>query len=114
MTYQNLTPYRKKLRKQMTPAEIRLWFYLKNKQIEGRRFRRQHQLFHFIVDFYCPEEKIVIELDGEGHNHIETAENDIARDCFLKENGFKIIRIENKHIFENPDGVIEYIKSFFK
>jgi very-short-patch-repair endonuclease len=62
-----LKPFRKKLRNNSTSAEATLWTYLKNRQLEGRKFRRQHSIGNYIADFYCPEEQLVIELDGEGH-----------------------------------------------
>ena len=52
----------------MTPAEAKLWTYLKGKQLEGRKFRRQHSVRQYILDFYCPASKVAIELDGQAHN----------------------------------------------
>ena len=63
----NLRDRRKKLRNNPTQAEGFLWGYLKNSQLEGRKFRRQSSINNFIVDFYCPEESLVIELDGDFH-----------------------------------------------
>jgi len=63
----NLKPRRKELRNNPTKAEAFLWRYLKNNQLEGRKFRRQTSIKSFIVDFYCPQENLVIELDGEVH-----------------------------------------------
>ena len=63
----NLRDRRKKLRNNPTQAEGFLWGYLKNSQLEGRKFRRQSSINNFIVDFYCPEENLVIELDGDFH-----------------------------------------------
>ena len=87
------------LRNKMTFAEIRLWSYLKNSQLAGRKFRRQHRFGYFILDFYCPSEKIAIELDGEPHNVVNIAQKDERRDAFLNGQNVKVIRIENKHIF---------------
>jgi len=58
----------------MTPAEAKLWTYLKGKQLEGRKFRRQHSVSQYILDFYCPASKLAIELDGQAHNSAMAAE----------------------------------------
>lgn len=63
----HLETYRKKLRKNATPAEKYLWKFIKKKQLEGRRFLRQHSILNYIVDFYCPSERLILELDGQGH-----------------------------------------------
>ena len=62
-----LKPYRRVLRKKLTPAEASLWSLLKNKQVFGLKFRRQTSIENYIVDFYCPKIKMIIELDGEPH-----------------------------------------------
>ena len=62
-----LEKFRKKLRSNLTPAEAVLWSSLQRKQLEGRKFRRQHSIGNYIADFYCPSERIVVELDGAGH-----------------------------------------------
>ena len=94
-----LKEYRKDLRSNLTPAEARLWGILKNKQLQGRKFRRQHSIDNFIVDFYCPHEKLVIELDGEVHNNILAERKDSERDIKLKNYGITVLRFENKMIF---------------
>jgi very-short-patch-repair endonuclease len=71
---------RRDLRKNLTPAEATLWLMLKNKQLEGRRFRRQFSIGNFIVDFYCPSEKLVIELDGANHFTNSGSNADFIRD----------------------------------
>ena len=108
-----LKDYRKKLRNNLTPAEAKLWTLLKCKQLEGRKFRRQHSIDNFIVDFYCPKEKLVIELDGEVHNNILTEEKDNVRDLKLKSYGITILRFENKMVFEQQDMVLNAIKEKF-
>ena len=67
-----LEPYRKSLRKNLTPAEAFLWRLLKNSQLENRKFRRQHSIGNYILDFYCPKIRLAIELDGDYHNNTET------------------------------------------
>ena len=109
-----LKKYRRKLRKSLTPAEAFFWLHLKNKQLDGRRFRRQFSLDDYILDFYCPSEKLAIELDGATHFTHRGAEKDKVRDSFLEANGIAVIRIENRDVFENTVHVIECIKQSFK
>jgi len=108
-----LKDYRKKLRNNLTPAEAKLWTLLKCKQLEGRKFRRQHSIDNFIVDFYCPKEKLVIELDGEVHFNPVSEEKDAQRDSILKNYGITVLRFENKMIFEQQDMVLNAIKEKF-
>ncbi len=105
---------RKRLRKNATPAEAFLWKYLQQKKLEGRKFRRQHSILNFIVDFYCPEEELVVELDGQGHMNPTTEEKDDLRTQQLETIGLKVIRFENKSVFDNLDWVLEEIRSNFK
>lgn len=109
-----LKNFRKALRNSLTPAEAYLWKMLKNKQLEGRRFRRQFSIDNYILDFYCPSEKLCIELDGDGHFSVSGYDKDKKRDLFLKQNGIRVIRIENKEVFENTAHVIECILQSFK
>ena len=109
-----LKPIRKHLRHHLTPAEAALWSLLKNSQLEGRKFRRQHSIDDFVVDFYCPEEHLVIELDGEVHNNPDQQDKDISRDKKLEEAGFKVLRFENKFVFEHREQMLNDIKACFK
>ena len=107
------TELRKQLRKNLTPAEAALWSMLKGSQLMGRKFRRQHGVGSYIVDFCCPSERLVVELDGEVHNHAMQAEYDIVRDAHLRELGFKVIRFENKDVFQNPQRILDNIAAAF-
>ena len=98
------------LRKNETEAEKLLWNKLKRKQVSGYKFRRQHPIEHFIVDFYCHEVKLVIELDGEIHDIAENKEYDTNRTFEIEKYGIKIIRFKNERIYENIDNVINEIK----
>src|SRR5690348_5675054 len=100
---------RKRLRNNSTEAEAFLWRYLKNKQLDGRKFRRQFSIGRFILDFYCPSEKLGIELDGSSHGTPEGIEYDERRTRFLNKNGITIIRFENRMVFDELDFVIGYI-----
>ena len=81
---------RKNLRNNGTSAEAALWDILKNSKVEGRKFQRQHSIENFIVDFYCPSEKLIIELDGQGHFTPEGKSVDSVRDEILQGLGYKI------------------------
>jgi len=105
---------RKELRKNLTPAEAFLWKQLQAKKLEGRKFRRQHGIENYIVDFYCAEEALIIELDGDVHMNPTAEEYDLKRTEYLEKLGFKIIRFENKMVFENLPSVILEIRENFK
>ncbi|ACC81044.1 endonuclease domain-containing protein [Nostoc punctiforme] len=98
----------KELRKNMTPAEKKLWYeYLRNFQF---RVLRQRPINHFIVDFYCPTLKIVIEVDGDSHFTDESQEYDLERTNILEGYGLKIIRFTNSQVLNHFDSVCEQIQ----
>ena len=101
------------LRKNLTPAEAYLWKQLQRGQLAGRKFRRQHGIGDFIVDFYCAQENLIVELDGEVHNNATAFEYDQKRTNFLAKNGFRVVRFENKMVFENLSSVLEEIRDCF-
>ncbi|MAZ71824.1 MAG: cytosine methyltransferase [Flavobacteriaceae bacterium] len=109
-----LRKFRKELRQNLTPAEAFLWKHLKNGQFEGRKFRRQHSIENFIVDFYCASEKLVIELDGQVHFNEESQIYDKARQEQIESLGFTVIRFENKMVFDLLPSVLLEIKGNFK
>lgn len=100
---------RKRLRKQLAPAEATLWGLLKSKQL-GAKFRRQHSVGNYILDFYCPSHLLAVELDGAKHFTLEGLESDSQRDNYLSSLGIKVLRIENKLVFERTDYVIALIE----
>ena len=102
--------FRKRLRSSMTAAECVLWQSLKSRQLLGKKFRRQISIGRYIVDFYCPEARLVIELDGERHFSITMDEYDTERTNYLEQEGLKVIRFENKELYDNLEGVLETIK----
>lgn len=109
----HLKTFRKNLRNNLTPAEASLWKILQKKQLDGRKFRRQHSVANYILDFYCPSEKLAIELDGQGHFEATQADYDYERDLFLQHVGIKVLRFENKWVWENTEGLIQAIKDEF-
>lgn len=110
----HLESFRKELRENLTPAEAFLWKQLQKRQLKGKKFRRQHSIENFIVDFYCPEEKLIIELNGEIHKNATAEEKDRKRDKRLEELGFKIIRFENKMVFDFLPSVLKEIEDNFE
>ncbi len=109
-----LLEYRRELRKNLTPAEAFLWKHVKAKQLDGKKFVKQHSIGNYIVDFYLASDKLIIELDGEGHQNPTAAEYDEKRTEYLKSEGFTVIRFENKMVFDNLTSVLMEIKENFK
>lgn len=87
---------------------------LAEKQFKGRKFRRQHSIENFIVDFYCSQENLVIELDGEIHKNTTAEEKDRNRDKRLEKLGMKVLRFENKMVFDFLPSVLKEIEDNFK
>jgi len=109
-----LKPQRRYLRNNSTSAEATLWNHLKGGHLEGRKFRRQHSILYYILDFCCPSEKLNIELDGQQHYEGSGPEQDKIRDEYLKSLDIRTLRFENKHVFENLEAVLKEIKASFK
>ncbi|MEK9158884.1 MAG: endonuclease domain-containing protein [Patescibacteria group bacterium] len=99
---------RRQLRKEATGTEKILWYKIRNSQL-GHKFRRQHGIGDYIADFYCPEKKLVIELDGEIHGDKLRMNHDLIRDDFLQQGGLKAIRYTNEQILKNLDAVLQDI-----
>ena len=112
--WKSLKVNRKNLRNEGTVAEAALWSCLKNSQLAGRKFRRQHSIENFIVDFYCPSEKLIIEVDGEGHFTVSGQASDEDRDSYLQGLGFVILRYENIDIYKNLESVLVDIQRHFR
>ena len=102
---------RKHLRNKAQDAEIILWSYLMGKQLQGYKFRRQHSIGDYIVDFYCPELRLAIELDGEQHSQKKSIEYDQQRTKYLNSQNIKVLRYWNNDIYNNLNGVIDEILS---
>ena len=100
------------LRKNMTDAENKLWYYIRKEQINGLKFRRQQPIGPYIADFVCQSLKLVIELDGGQHNEENYQEYDSERTVYLEKAGYKVLRFWNNEIFENIEGVTEKISNF--
>ncbi len=101
------------LRHNSTTAEVVLWQYLRNKQICGLKFRRQVPISNYILDFYCHEIKLCIELDGEVHDELNTAKHDEQRTNDLNALGITVLRYSNDVVFNNAGGILKSIESFY-
>jgi very-short-patch-repair endonuclease len=108
-TKKALRDIRKELRNKSTSAEIAFWNLVKNRKIEGRKFRRQHSIDNFIVDFYCPSAKLIIELDGDYHGEYFRISEDLKRDEYLEKLGYMVLRFENRFIFKDPEFIIKEV-----
>ncbi len=100
---------RKLLRNYPTPWEQKLWNQLKGKQLDGFKFRRQQGIENNVVDFYCPEVKLIVELDGSGHLSAIANKADQERDEALNTFGYHILRFYNNEVDKNLDGVLNII-----
>lgn len=105
---EKLVGYARTLRKQATDAEARLWRRLRGKQL-GVRFRRQHPIAGYIVDFYCAEAGLVVEVDGGGHAETEQRRSDERRDRELERRGLQVLRVWNPEVVRKLDAVLEAI-----
>lgn len=94
------------LRKELTPAERKLWAHLRGDKL-GVNFRRQHAIGNFIPDFVCIEKKLIIELDGS--QHLEQEQYDAERTKYFESTGYKVIRFWNNDVMKDMDGVIRAI-----
>jgi len=101
---------RSNLRNNATAAEAVLWTYLQHRKLLGKKFRRQSSVGPYIVDFYCVECRLVIELDGAPHFAANADTYDQQRTEYLEEAGLKVIRFENKDVKDNIEFVLETIK----
>lgn len=99
--------FKRRLRSDMTGPEKRLWSRLRSRQLQGSKFRRQHGIGPYIVDFYCPEQSLVIEIDGDSHADAEQIQKDQRRDRYLQSIGLRVVRYTNDDIMKNLDGVLE-------
>ena len=103
------SPRARSLRKSTTDAERKLWSVLRRHQIDGHRFRRQHPIGVYVVDFVCLAEKLVIEVDGG--QHAESVSKDDARTAWLGSRGYRVLRFWNNDVLGNTAGVAEDIRA---
>ena len=101
----------RELRRETTDAEKLLWNLLRDRQLEGAKFRRQHPFGPYILDFYCHEAKLAVELDGGQHDEEKQVLHDADRSRFLEREGIRVLRFWNNDVFMNTEGVLECILS---
>jgi very-short-patch-repair endonuclease len=109
-----LEPNRKELRNSLTPAEAFLRTHLKKRQLSGKKFRRQYSVGPYTLDFFCPEVRLAVELDGAPHFTIIGQELDAKKDRYLEEQGIVVLRFENREVFENLEWVFGVIRKDFE
>ncbi|HEY0029438.1 MAG TPA: endonuclease domain-containing protein [Bacteroidia bacterium] len=101
----SLLEIRRALRKEATPAEYVLWQHVRNGKLNGLKYKRQHSIGNYIVDFYCASERLIIELDGEVHTTKDQQEKDQFRDENLRDMGFTVLRFTNQQLLSDVDEV---------
>ncbi|MBD0787974.1 endonuclease domain-containing protein [Vibrio sp. Y2-5] len=101
---------RQSLRTSMTEPEKRLWFRIRNNHL-GVKFRRQHGIGRYIVDFYCPKKKLIVEIDGDSHFTNSAKESDEIRDECMISLGLKVLRVTNSQVMSDLDSVVDLILS---
>ncbi len=110
MEGKNLAEVSKVLRKQSTPWERKLWYYLRGNRFYGLKFKRQVPMGKYVVDFCCQEKSLIIELDGGHHNRETNKQLDIIRQRFLESSGYRVLRFWDNEVDNNVEGILETIK----
>ena len=110
--YRKRMPNARRLRKEPTDAERALWLQIKDRRLEGEKFRRQVPIGPFIVDFLCLDRRLAIEVDGGQHS--ENRDKDLARTRLIEQQGFRVIRFWNDEVLKTMTGVLEVIVSALK
>ena len=110
----NIFNYARDLRREQTDAEKILWELLRNRRLDGYKFRRQHTMLVYIVDFYCFEKKLIIEVDGSVHNEEEQKNYDRLREKELTALGARVIRFTNDDVMNNKQNVLRTISDALK
>ena len=103
-------PDRRRLRRDATDAERKLWSLLRNRQLGSLKFFRQYGIGPYILDFYCPQQRLAIEVDGGQHADKRGQEHDAKRDTYLREKNIRIIRFWNNDVLQNIEAVGQKIR----
>ena len=104
-----ITEKRQALRNNMPEPEHRLWLYLRGRKIRGYKFRRQVSIENYIVDFYCPQLKLAVEIDGDSHCDVNARRRDAHRQKNIERHGIRVLRFTNIEIVESLEGVVAAI-----
>ncbi len=102
-----ISPHASRLRRERTEAEDRFWQAVRNRQLDGFKFRFQHSLYPYVADFACLEAKLIVELDGGQHSE----EKDARRTAFLEAKGFRVLRFWNNEVLQNLEGVLTMVSA---
>lgn len=105
----NLKHNARRLRKNMTDSEQVLWSRLRGKQLLDVQFYRQKPIGHYIVDFFAPKTKLIVEIDGSQHMESDHSRKDIRRDAYLANLGLRVLRFNSRQVLEETDAVVELI-----
>lgn len=95
----------RRLRRASTDAERALWRLLRSRQLEGHKFRRQHAVGPYIINFYCAEARLAVEVDGSQHYTVDGLADDAVRTTYLRSAGVEVLRVTNRDVLTNPDGI---------
>ena len=98
----------RKLRRETTEAEALLWTHIRNRQLAGMKFSRQHPIGRYVADFCCEEEKLVVELDGG--QHADDVDRDEQRTQYIEKYGYRVVRYWNSEVMSGIDGVLNDIR----
>ena len=98
-------------RRALTPPEARLWVCLRRRALAGLKFRRQHPIGPYVLDFYCAEAKLAVEVDGQSHSHPDRIDHDRRRTEWLERQGLAVFRIAAEEVRTNLDGVLVSIRA---
>ena len=101
---------RRSLRNNMPKPEAVIWSKLKGKQMLGYKFRRQYSVNRYVVDFYCPELKLAVEIDGDSHFQEESRDDDNLRQAFIESFDIQFLRFTNEDVYKNLEGVLETVR----
>ena len=103
---EHMTGFAREMRREPTAAELKFWYQVRNRRLEGFKFKRQVPIGNYIADFVCTERRIIVEIDGGQHS---ASERDAIRDAYLKSHGYRVMRFWNADVLTNMEGVIDMI-----
>ena len=110
----SLKERRRELRNRPTDGEHLLWYQLRGSKLDGRKFRRQHSIGPYIADFYCPEERLVVELDGNVHDEPAQRERDSKRTQYLNSQGITVLRFPSGVALSDQQSILDEIRKVWK
>ena len=112
--WRNLKPLARQMRHEPTSAEALLWQELRGSQVQGAHFRRQHAIGPFVVDFVCIRHRLIVEVDGNIHNHPDNVDYDRERQAYLEAHDFRVLRFTNDEVLDATSEVVSLISKALK